>query len=145
MRLKCSSPLLSDLAKRFWRAVEAVDLIAEQDRAPPFVLEAVLGRLDDLAHPADPFRHRRERLEVTRGVARDDARQRRLTGARGAPEDARADVAAADQLAERLPGPEEMLLAEELLEGPRAHARGEGLGGAGEEGRVRHGKREVGN
>ena len=43
-------------------------------------------------------------------------RQRGLAAARGAPEDHRAGGAALDGIAERLPGPEQMLLAHELVE-----------------------------
>src|SRR2546430_6817980 len=72
------------------------------------------------------------------GVVCDEARQRGLPGAGRAPEDARPHVAAADQLAERLPGPEQVLLAEELLEALGAHARRQGLARALEQRRFSH-------
>ena len=34
-------------------SVEAVDLVTEEDRAPPLVLEPLFRCLDDLAHPCD--------------------------------------------------------------------------------------------
>src|SRR6266550_5101786 len=83
-------------------------------------------------------------------VVGDEAGQGGLSGAGRPPEDARAHVAAADQLPQRLAGPEEVVLAEELLERRRAHAGGEGLATAPltaalEEGGFRHGKGETGN
>jgi len=119
-------------------SVEAVDLVTEEDRAPPFVLEPLFRRLDDLADPRHAFGDGGKRLEVAVGVVGDDARQRGLAGPRRAPEDARGHVAAADQLAERLAGAEQLLLAEELVQVPRTHAGRERLGRAGEEGRLRH-------
>src|SRR5256714_9274850 len=85
------------------RPVEAVDLVAEQDRAASFVLETLLRLLDDLANAGPPFDDRGERLEVTIGVVRDQAREGRLARAGRAPEDARPHVATPDQLAQRLP------------------------------------------
>src|SRR5205823_8021563 len=104
--------------------VEAVDLVADQDRAASFVLETLLRQFDDLAHAGHPLRDRGERLEVTIGVVRDQAREGRLARAGRAPEDARPHVATPDQLAQRLPGAEQVLLAEKLLEPRRPHAGG---------------------
>src|SRR5438874_10648290 len=42
--------------------VEAMDLIAEQDRALPLILEPLFGLFDDFADAAHPFGHGRERL-----------------------------------------------------------------------------------
>src|SRR2546429_831302 len=118
--------------------VEAVDLVAEQDRAASFVLETLLRQLDDLAHAGHPLGDRGKRLEVTIGVARDQAGEGRLARAGRAPEDARPHVAAPDQLAQRLPGAEQVLLAEKLLERLRPHPSRQWLGRALEQGRLRH-------
>src|SRR2546425_7790406 len=80
--------------------------------------------LDDLAHLGDALGHRGERLEVAVGVVGDDARQRGLPRPGGPPEDARRHVAAADQLAQRLAGTEQTLLADELVERARPHPGG---------------------
>ena len=120
------------------RPVEAVDLVAEQNGAASFVLEALLRLLDDLTHAGHPLGDRGERLEVPLRVVRDQPGEGRLARAGRAPEDARPDVAATDQLAQRLPRPEQVLLAEKILEARRPHAGGERLGGAGEEGGIRH-------
>src|SRR3989442_165189 len=82
------------------RLVEVVDLVAEQDRAPPLVLEPLRRLLDDLPHPSHAFRDCRERLQVAIGVIGDDSGERRLSRARRPPEDAGSDLAPADQLAQ---------------------------------------------
>src|SRR5437660_755968 len=120
--------------------VEPVDLVTEEDRAPPFVLEAVLGGLDDLAHPSDAFGDGRERLEVAGGVMSNDAGERGLPRARRAPEDARGHVPATDQLAQGLARAEQLLLAEEVVERARAHPGRQWLGVAQEERGLRHGR-----
>ncbi len=103
--------------------VEPVNLVAEQDRSLPLVLESLFGLFDDLAHSGDAFGHSRERLEVPFGIVGDDPGERRLARARRAPEDARADVPAADQFAECFPGSQQIFLPEELLERLGPHAR----------------------
>ena|SRR5437870_120895 len=118
--------------------VEAVDLVAEENRPAALVAAPLLGFLDDLPHPPHAFGHSRERLEVAVGVVRDEARQRGLAGAGRAPENAGAHIAAADQVAERLPRPEQVLLAQELLEGPGPHPRRQRLAGAPEQRRLSH-------
>ncbi len=102
------------------------------------VLEPLFRFLDDLAHAGHAFGHGGKRLEVPVGVVGDDLGERRLAGARRPPEDARPNIAAAYQVAEGFPRAEEMLLAEELIECLGPHARGEGLRGALEEGRLSH-------
>src|SRR5256886_15427208 len=93
--------------------VEAVDLVAEQDRAASFVLETLLRQFDDLAHAGHPLGDRRERLEVTIGVVRDQAREGRLAGAGRAPEDVRPHLAPPDPPAQRLPRAAAVGLSEE--------------------------------
>src|SRR2546423_786034 len=127
------------------RPVEAVDLVAEQDGTASFVLEPLFRLLNDLAHSGHALGDRGERFEVTVRVVRDQPGERRLARPGRAPEDARPHVATTDQLAQRLSRPEQVLLAEKILQRLRPHASGEGLGGAGEEGGIRHGKGETGN
>src|SRR5713226_7373144 len=104
-----------------------MDLVAEEDRALPLILQPLLGLSDDFAHSRDAFGHCGKRLEVPVGVVRDDFGQRGFARPRRAPEDARSDVAPADQIAERFPRTEKVLLAEELLERLGPHASGERL------------------
>src|SRR5256884_7919304 len=87
------------------RPVEAVDLVAEQDRAASFVLETLLRQFDDLAHAGHPLRDRGERLEATIGVARDQARTGRLARAGRGPEEARPHDRPPHQPAPAIPGP----------------------------------------
>ena len=67
--------------------------------------------------------------ELRVGGLRDEARQRRLAGARRSPEDQRVQLPGCDGAAQRLAGPEQVLLADELLQrcaaacGRRAAAR----------------------
>src|SRR5436190_18907053 len=124
------------------RLVEAVYLLAEQDRAAPLVLQALFGGLDDLADSAHALGDGRERFELAVGVVGDNAREGGLPRSGRAPEDARPDLAAADQLAQRLPRAEQVLLTEELVERRGSHAGGKRLGGAGEESRIRHKTRD---
>ena len=60
----------------------------------------------------------------------DDVGQGRLAGAGRAVEDQRAEPVGREQPAEQLAGAEEVLLADELVERPRPHARGQRLGPA---------------
>ena len=115
-----------------------MDLVAEEDRALPLVLQPLLGLSDDFAHSRDAFGHRGKRLEVPVGIIRDDLGERSFAGPRRAPEDARSQIAPADQIAERFPRTEEVLLTEELLERLGAHARSERLGGTLEKRRLGH-------
>ena len=58
----------------------------------------------------------------------EESREARLAGARRAPQQDRGEMAAVDTLLERSPLADEMLLADELVERPRPHPRGERLG-----------------
>src|SRR5690606_9662866 len=106
------------------RLVEAVDLIAEQDRATSRRLLPRARFLHDLADARDAFRDRAEVDE--RGVRPlgDDPRERRLAGPRRPPEDDAADRVLLDQFAQRLAWPEQVLLADVRVECARPHARG---------------------
>src|SRR5260370_30339590 len=110
-----------------------MDLIAEEDRTLPLILQPFLGLSDDFAHSRDAFGHRGKRLELPVGVIRDDFGERGFAGPRRAPEDARSQVTPPDQITERFPRTEEVLLAEELLERLGPHPRGERLSGTLEE------------
>ena len=89
-------------------------------------------RLDDhRTHTRHSLGHRRERDELAVGVARDQPAERRLAGAGRAPEEHRADGAGFDFLAEGATRGEEVTLADDFVEGARAHPRGEGLGRRG--------------
>src|SRR5688572_30525963 len=118
------------------RPVEAVDLVTEEDRAPPRP-SALLGFSDDLPHPGYPFGHRAEGDEGAVGVFGDQPRKRRLPDPGRTPEDDAPDVSPPDRVAERLPRPEEVGLPHVLLQPPRPHACGEGFWG-GEEGGCGH-------
>ena len=63
--------------------------------------------------------------EVGAGGVGDDARQGGLAGAGRAVEDDRAELVGLDGAAQEPPGPDDVLLADELVEGARAHARGQ--------------------
>ena len=81
--------------------VEAVNLVAEQHRAPSHD-PAGFGLLDDLPHPGDTFDHRAEFDELTIGVVGYEPGDGGLAGAGWSPEDATADIAAPDGIAQRL-------------------------------------------
>src|SRR6185369_10601312 len=66
-----------------------------------------------------------ERDESGLGSVRDDARERRLTGAGRPPQDDGLQEIALDRLAQRFARGEQLLLAHELVEGARAHPLGE--------------------
>ena len=83
------------------------------------------ARAQDLAHLLDAREHRAHRLEVRARQAADHERQRRLARAGRPPEDQRAQLVLLDRAAQRPAGPEDLLLAEDLVERARAHALGE--------------------
>ena len=84
-----------------------------------------LGLGHDVADLLDAREHGAERDEARLRRVRDDARERRLAGAGRAPEDDRLQEVALDRLAQRLPGREQFLLADELVERARPHPLGE--------------------
>ena len=122
------------------RAIEAVDLVAEEDRAAAFDLAALLGLANDLAHARHAFGHGAERHEGLVGVAGEQTRERRLAAARRAPQHHARDRALLDRLAQRLAGAEQLLVAQEIVErfGPQPMGEGcrrgfAGRGGDGEQ------------
>ena len=84
-----------------------------------------LGLGHHLADFLDARQHRAEGDEVRLGRVGDQPGERRLAGARRAPEDDRLQQVALDGLAQRLARRQQVLLADELVEGPRAHPLGE--------------------
>ena len=107
------------------RAVEAMDLVAEQDRAASFDLAALLRFANDLAHARHAFGHGAERHELLVGVAGEQARERRLAAAGRAPQHHARDRALLDRFAQRLAGAEQLLVAEEIVEGVGPQPMGE--------------------
>jgi hypothetical protein len=75
---------------------------------------------------------------VTIRMVCDQPGEGRLARARRAPEDARPHVAPPDQIAQRLPGTEQVFLAQEVFQPSRPHAGRQRLRGAGEQRRIRH-------
>ena len=106
-------------------AVEAVHLVEEQDRAPALLAHAGPGPLGDLAHVLDAGGDRRQRLERLAGRAGDQAGDRGLAGAGRAPEHHRRQAVGLDQHPQRTAGPEQLLLADHLVEAARPQAGGE--------------------
>ena len=107
------------------RAGEAVHLVEEQDRALAALAEPGPGPFGDLAHVLDARAHRAERLERLLADARDEAGDRGLAGAGRTPDDDRREPVGLDEHPQRLPRPEQVLLADDLVERPRPQPRRE--------------------
>ena len=107
------------------RAVETVDLVDEQDRAhpPAAALDVRLG--DDLPDLLYAGQHRREGDEPRAGDARHQRGERRLARAGRPPQDHRVQVAALERGAQHAARPEQVLLADDLIERARPHPVGE--------------------
>ena len=85
---------------------------------------AALGRpRHHLAHLGAPDLDRRELLEGGVGVLGEHPRERRLAGAGRPVQDHRVRLAGLDRRPQRRRRPEQVLLADELLQRPRAHPR----------------------
>ena len=110
-------------------AVEAVDLVDEQERGLPGAAPG-LRLLVDLAQIGDARHHRRELHQRLAEPAREQPGERGLAGAGRPPEDDRAELALGEHAPERRVGAEQMVLADQLVEGARAQAIGERLAGA---------------
>ncbi len=107
--------------------VEAMDLVEEED-APRAVEIETLLRLGDRGADLDDARHdRRQRREVGADLGREQAGEAGLAGPGRSPQQQRGEVAAGDPAPERATLTDEVLLADELVEVPWAHARGERL------------------
>ena len=103
------------------RAVEAVDLVDEQDRALARGEQAVLGRLDGLAQVLDGARDGRHLDERRMGAVGDDARERGLARARRTVEDDRGERILLDGAAQPRALPHRGFLADEPVEGLGTH------------------------
>ena len=107
-------------------AIEAVDLVDEQERglagAPPR-----LRLLVDLAQIGHARHHRRQLDQRLIEAPGEQPGQRGLAGAGRAPQDDRAELAAGEHAPERRVGAEQMVLADQLVEGLRAQPVGERL------------------
>ena len=79
----------------------------------------------------DAGEHGAEGNELGACQARDEARERGFSAARRPPEEHGAEVVVFDLNAKRLAGTEQFFLADEFIEGARAHALGERLVGGG--------------
>ena len=109
-------------------AIEAVDLVDEQERgltrAPPR-----LGLLVNLAQVRHPGHHRRELHQWLVQAPGEQASKRGLAGAGRPPQDDRAELAAGEHAPERRVRAEQVVLADQLIQGLRAQPVGERLAG----------------
>ena len=114
--------------------VEAVDLVAEENRSPPQTVAPDLGFPDDFPDPGNSFGHRAEADEFALGVAGDEVGQGGLARARRSPENRAAHIAPPDRVAQRLAGGEEASCPtnSSSVRGRKRAARGSG--GANSEG-----------
>ena len=87
--------------------------------------EPAPGALDAVAHVLDAGGDGRHLLEGPFGRAGDGQRQRRLAGARRSPEDRRRQPVELDEAAQRAARSDEVLLADDLVDGPRPEAGGQ--------------------
>ena len=101
--------------------VEAMDLVDEEDAAGAAGRQALAGFGDDGPDLDHAAHHGRERLEVGAHRRGQEAGEAGLAGAGRPPQQDGPEVAARHGLAERPPLADEVLLPDELVEGPRAH------------------------
>ena len=106
-------------------AGEAVHLVEEEDRALAALAEPGPGPFGDLAHVLHARAHRAERLERLRADARDEAGDGGLAGAGRTPEHDRRQPVGLDEDPQRLARPEQVLLADDLVERPGPQPRRE--------------------
>ncbi len=111
--------------------VEPVDLVDEENRAASDPAPGLLGLGHDRADFLDAREDRAERNEPRPRDLCDEARERGLAGSGRAPENDRLQAVVIDGLAQGTTGAEQHLLADELVERPRAHPLGERRGRAG--------------
>ena len=114
-----------------------MDLVDEEDRAPSAPTAIVFGFCHHRANFLDSRQDRAEGDESRARHARDDARERRLSGSGRSPENDRLQPIALDGASQRTALAEEILLADELVEGLRPHPFGERRGGRGGGGSMR--------
>ena len=106
------------------RAVEAMDLVDEQQRALP-ALAPRARRLEHFLEIGDAGEDRRDLLEMQIGFLRQQPRHRGLAGAGRAPEHQRAERARRQHARERAVGAEQMILPHHLVELLRPQLVGE--------------------
>ena len=106
------------------RLVEPMDFVDKHDGALPRA-RFEIGPFHDFADFLDAARHGREVDEHGAGLPRDDAGERGFAHARRAPEDHRLHLVRLDDAPEHLALPDKVLLACNLVERFRAHARSE--------------------
>ncbi len=97
-----------------------MDLVEEQDRPLSSLAEALTRPFDRLADVLDPGVHRRELLEGPIGAAGDCESKRRLAGARRAPQQRRRQPVGLDETAQRLARPDEVVLADDIVDRARS-------------------------
>ena len=104
--------------------VPTVDLVHEQDRAPAVHPASLPGLLDDTPQVSHARQHGADGLEVAGGRISDDHRQRRFAGAWRPPEDEGGEQPISlNGAAQQPPLADDVFLADELVQGARAHAR----------------------
>ena len=108
------------------RAVEAVHLVEEQDRAPAVLAHAGPGPLGDLADVLHARGDRRQGLERLLGGARHQTGDGGLAGAGRTPQHHRREAIGLDEHPQRTARPEQLLLADDFVERPRPQAGGKG-------------------
>ena len=97
-------------------AVEAMDLVDEQQRALPSARRWRAPRRTPCLQVGDAGEHRRQRLEVQADRVGEQPRDGGLAAARRAPQDQRGERPRASIRAERAVGAEQMVLADDLVE-----------------------------
>jgi hypothetical protein len=119
------------------RLREPVHLVDEQHRLLVEPVAAAPGVVDHRAQLADSRRQRRERDEVPVPDARQQPRQRGLTGAGRPVQQHRRRRSALDEAAQRRAGPQQVRLPDHLVQRPRPHPHGQRRGGRRHRGRGR--------
>ncbi|MDZ7800955.1 MAG: hypothetical protein U5K81_09225 [Trueperaceae bacterium] len=119
--------------------VEAMDLVDEQQRPAPTSL-ALRGGRHGLADVLHAGQHRVQRNELRPRRPRDDPRQGGLAGPRRAVEDHAGQPVGLDRPAQQPARPQDVVLADELLQRARPHARRERLAFGLEQRRLRDGR-----
>jgi hypothetical protein len=111
------------------RAVPSMDLVDENHRAAPAGFKFAPRFFDRLAQLAYSGRYSGDRTKARAGLSREQKRDRGLAAPRRPPQDYRRQRARREHPAEHLVGAKQMLLADDLVEAPRAHPVRQRLGG----------------
>ena len=105
-------------------AVEAVDLVDEQQRALA-VAPPLACRLEHAAQVGDAREHRRQGFKVQVGLLGQQAGDRRLAAAGRSPQDQRGELARRQHAAERALGAQQVVLSEDVRQRARPQPLGE--------------------